>query len=267
MIKVESLEFKYEDGTKALDNINIDLNKGKTIGVIGANGSGKSTLFLNMIGILKPNKGCVKYNGSKINYNKKYLREYRRKINIVFQDPEKQLFYSNVYDDVAFPLRNLNIPEDEIKVRVEAALKKVNAYEFKDKPVHFLSYGQKKRVAMAGVLVMDSQVILLDEPTSGLDPHMTKEIKNIIKEIAMEKNIVVSSHDMDLIYDVCDYIYVLRRGQILGEGLAEEVFLKENLLEMALLEKPWLVKIHKILGTPLFKTEEQLFDYGIQKHI
>ncbi len=124
MIKTESLVYKYEDGTKALNNINLDLEKGNVIGIIGANGSGKSTLLLNIIGILKPNKGVIKYNGIPIKYSKSFLREYRQKVNIVFQDPEKQLFYSNVYDDIAFSLRNLGFGEEEIRERVDYTLKK-----------------------------------------------------------------------------------------------------------------------------------------------
>ena len=259
MIRIESLEFKYEDGTKALKDINMDFSKGNIIGVIGANGSGKSTLFLNMVGILKPSKGCVKYKGSPIKYSKKFLREYRKKVNIVFQDPDKQLFYSNVYDDVAFSLRNLNFDEEEVVKKVEKVLQRVDGYDLKDKPTHFLSYGQKKRIAIAGVLVMDSEVILFDEPTSGLDPYMAKEIKNIIKKLSKEKNIIISSHDMDLIYEICDYVYILGKGEILGEGLPEEIFLKDGLLEKAFLERPWLVKIHKELGLPLCKDESQLF--------
>lgn len=259
MIRIESLEFKYEDGTKALKDINMDFSKGNIIGVIGANGSGKSTLFLNMVGILKPSKGCIKYKGSPIKYSKKFLREYRKKVNIVFQDPDKQLFYSNVYDDVAFSLRNLNFDEEEVVKKVEKVLQRVDGYDLKDKPTHFLSYGQKKRIAIAGVLVMDSEVILFDEPTSGLDPYMAKEIKNIIKKLSKEKNIIISSHDMDLIYEICDYVYILGKGEILGEGLPEEIFLKDGLLEKAFLERPWLVKIHKELGLPLCKDESQLF--------
>lgn len=259
MITIESLEFKYEDGTKALKNINMDLGKGNVIGVIGANGSGKSTLFLNMVGILKPSKGCIKYDNSHIQYSKKFLREYRKKVNIVFQDPDKQLFYSNVYDDLAFSLRNLNYSKEEIEIRVKKALEIVDGYELRDRPTHFLSYGQKKRIAIAGVLVMDLDVILFDEPTSGLDPYMTKEIKNIIKKLSKEKNIIISSHDMDLIYEICDYVYILGKGEMLGEGLPEEIFLKDYLLEKAFLERPWLVKIHKELGLPLCKDESQLF--------
>lgn len=259
MIKIDALDYIYEDGTKALDNIHMDLDKGDVIGVIGANGSGKSTLFLNILGILKPNKGVIKYKGKPIKYDKRSLRQYRKNVSIVFQDPEKQIFYSRVYDDIAFSLRNLNVGEEEIKIRVIEALDKVKALDLQEKPVHFLSYGQKKRVAIGGILVMDTDVLLLDEPTSGLDPYMTKEIKNIVNDLKKEKEkkLVISSHDMDFIYEVCDYIYVLDKGSILGEGTPQEIFLKTELLEKALLEKPWLVKIHENLNTPLYRTEEE----------
>ena len=259
MIKVEKLEYKYEDGTIALKDINIDLDKGNIIGVIGANGSGKSTLFLSLLGILKPTKGSIKYKEKPLKYDKKYLRSYRKEVSIVFQDSEKQLFYSRVYDDVAFTLRNLDFDEEEIKIRVDEALEKVKATDLKEKPTHFLSFGQKKRIAIAGVLVVDSKILFLDEPTSGLDPYMTKEIKNIIKDLGKEKKLVISSHDMDFIYEVCDYIYILGKGEILGEGITEDIFLETKLLEKALLEKPWLVKIHEELKLPLYKDEKDLF--------
>lgn len=259
MIKVEKLEYKYEDGTIALKDINIDLDKGNIIGVIGANGSGKSTLFLSLLGILKPTKGSIKYKEKPLKYDKKSLRSYRKEVSIVFQDSEKQLFYSRVYDDVAFTLRNLDFDEEEIKIRVDEALEKVKATDLKEKPTHFLSFGQKKRIAIAGVLVVDSKILFLDEPTSGLDPYMTKEIKNIIKDLGKEKKLVISSHDMDFIYEVCDYIYILGKGEILGEGITEDIFLETKLLEKALLEKPWLVKIHEELKLPLYKDEKDLF--------
>lgn len=258
MIKVESLQYKYEDGTMALQDINIDLNKGSIIGIIGANGSGKSTLFLNILGILKPTKGSIKYNDSPIKYDKKSLRNYRKEVTMVFQDPEKQLFYSRVYDDMAFVLRNLNVSEEEIKERVENTLEKVKALDLKEKPTHFLSFGQKKRITIGGALIMDSKVLLLDEPTSGLDPVMSKEVKNIIKELSYEKKLMVSSHDMDFIYEVCDYIYILSKGKIVGEGVPEEIFLKSKLLEDAGLDKPWLVKIHEYLNIPLCRNENEL---------
>lgn len=261
MIEINGLYYKYQDGKLALENVNIDLNKGKIIGVIGANGSGKSTLFLNMIGVLKPSKGYIAFNKEKLKYNKKSLREYRKSVGMVFQDPEKQIFYSRVYDDIAFGLRNLNYNEDDIKIRVEKALESVKAEELKERPSHFLSFGQKKRVAIAGVLVMNQDCILLDEPTSGLDPEMTHEMKNIIKELKEDKKLVVSSHDMDFIYEICDYIYILKDGKIIGEGNTQEVFLRGELLKEALLDKPWLVKVHQQLKIPLYRNEEEFLNH------
>lgn len=258
MIKVESLEYKYEDGTVALKDVNIDLDKGKVIGIIGANGSGKSTLFLNILGILKPSKGIIKCNNKPIKYDKKYLREYRTEVTMVFQDPDKQLFFSKVYDDMAFALRNLNISEDEIKTRVESTLKKVNALDLSEKPTHFLSYGQKKRVSIGSALIMDTKVLLLDEPTSGLDPAMSEDIKEIVKELSQEKKLIISSHDMDFIYEVCDYIYILSQGKVIREGITQGIFLEENLLKKVGLDKPWLVKIHEYLNLPLYKNEKEL---------
>lgn len=255
MIKIDNLEYSYEDGTKALANINFDLAKGNTIGLIGANGSGKSTLFLNILGILKPTKGLISFKDEKLRYDKKFLRDYRKQVTMVFQDPEKQLFYSRVYDDVAFVLRNLDYDEDQIKIKVDKALSVVNALDLKEKPTHFLSYGQKKRVAIAGSLVLDSQVLLLDEPTSGLDPNMTRDMIALINDLKEDKKLIVSSHNMDFIYEVCDYIYVLSKGQIIGEGKANEIFLQADLIEKALLDKPWLVKIHEKLKLPLYKNE------------
>ena len=257
MLKINNLYYKYEDGTEALNNINIDTYKGKVIGVIGANGSGKSTLFLNIMGILRPSKGEVRYNNTSLKYDKKYLREYRKQVNIVFQNPDQQLFYSNVFDDIAFSLRNLDVDEDIIKEKVFKALEKVGGLDLVNKPVHFLSYGQKKRIAIAGVLVMDSKVLLLDEPTSGLDPYMTKQMKEIINEISKDKTIIISSHDMDLIYDICDYIYILSKGNIIGQGEKELIFTEDKLIEEARLVKPWLVRIHQKFDLPLFKNEEE----------
>lgn len=143
MIKIQSLEYEYNDGTIALKDINMDLGKGDVIGIIGANGSGKSTLLLNILGMLKPTKGKVKYKDKALKYNKKFLREYRKNVSIVFQDPEKQIFYSRVYDDVAFALRNLDVEEDQVDLKVRQVLEKIQSLDLKDKPTHFLSYGQK----------------------------------------------------------------------------------------------------------------------------
>lgn len=246
MYKIENLSFKYEKNKYALHNISMDFTKGNIIGIIGENGCGKSTLFMNLTGILKPCSGEIKYNEEKINYKKKSLYNLRKKVGIVFQDPEKQIFYSKVYDDIAFTMRNIGLDEKEIKNRVEKSLEAVNGIEFINKPVQFLSYGQKKRVAIASVIAMKNETVLLDEPTSGLDPRSTDAVVNIIK--GMKKrgiNVIISSHDMDLIYEICDYVYVMNKGEIIEEGHPNTVFLNEEIIKSAGLKTPWIVKIYK----------------------
>ena len=262
MFKINNLTYQYEKRKLALSNVNMDFDKGDVIGVIGTNGSGKSTLFMNMMGILEPKMGSILFKNEPVQYNKRYLYGLRKEVGIVFQDPEKQIFYSMVYDDIAFALRNIGVPEDIIKERILNALECVNGLDFIDRPVHYLSYGQKKRVAIASVIAMENNMILLDEPTAGLDPVSTKAIVDIINNLKNKGvKIVISSHDMNLIYHICDYIYVLNKGEVISEGSAELVFSDEKKILDAGLELPWLVKLHKNLDLPLFKTEEELYNF------
>ena len=262
MFKINRLTYKYDKERKALDNVSMDFDKGDVIGIIGSNGSGKSTLFNNLMGILKATDGEILYKNNPLKYDKKTLYNLRKEVGIVFQDPEKQIFYSMVYDDLAFALRNIGMDEKSIKDRINKALDDVNGREFINRPVHSLSFGQKKRVAIASVIAMNNDLILLDEPTAGLDPESTKAIVEIIKSVHKKgKKIVITSHDMNLIYDICDYIYVLNRGKIISEGNVEEVFIEEDKIEEAGLELPWLVKLNKNMNLPLFRKEEDLYDY------
>lgn len=256
MIRTENLSYTYEDGTQALTDINFDGSKGNIIAVTGANGCGKSSFFENLVGLLKPQKGKIFFDGKELKYGKKDLMEYRTKVNLVFQDPDKQIFFSDIYDDLAFPLRNLGFAEDEIKKRIESAITAVGAESFCGKPIHFLSYGQKKRIAIAGILVLETEILLLDEPTSGLDPLCTEQIKNIILGLKGKRRIIISSHDMDLIYDLADYVYIFNGGRIIGEG-DKTVFLDKEKLHSAHLKSPWLVKIHKKFKTELFENERE----------
>ncbi|WP_026894555.1 energy-coupling factor ABC transporter ATP-binding protein [Clostridiisalibacter paucivorans] len=264
MIKTKGVYYTYEDGTVALKDINLDITNYNIVGIVGANGSGKTTLFFNLMGLLRPRTGKIFLGNKEMKYSRKALIEVRKKIGIVFQDPDKQIFYSKVYDDVAFGPRNLDIEETEVNKRVEKALAMVGMEKFKEKPVHFLSHGQKKRVAIAGTLAMENDIILFDEPTAGLDPVSTTKIVEIIMELAKSnKKIVISSHDMDMIYELCEYIYVMSSGQIIGEGSPQEVFMKEGIIEKAMLKEPWMIKLHKKLGIPLYKRESELFEkYG-----
>ncbi len=263
MFKINNLEYIYKnEKSTALENINMDFDKGDVIGVIGSNGSGKSTLFMNLMGILKPVKGEILFNNKKIEYNKKGLYNLRKNVGMVFQDPDKQIFYSNVYDDIAFALRNLGIEESEVKERVVKALEDVNGLEFINKPAHYLSYGQKKRVAIASIIAMNQKIVLLDEPCAGLDPISTNAILDIIVRLKNKGiKVVISSHDMNLIYDICDYIYVLNKGKIIEEGKNTEVFLDEDKITKAGLELPWIVEIHKNTGIPLYTIKKEIYEY------
>ena len=262
MFRINNLTYQYDKKRKALDNISMDFDKGDIIGIIGSNGSGKSTLFNNLMGILKPTEGEILYKNNKLKYDKKSLYNLRKDVGIVFQDPEKQIFYSMVYDDLAFALRNIGLDRKNIKVRINKALEAVNGEDFIDRPVHSLSFGQKKRVAIASVIAMENNLILLDEPTAGLDPESTKAIVEIIKSMYNKgKKIIITSHDMNLIYDICDYTYVLNKGKIIVEGKVEEVFINEEKIEEAGLELPWLVKLNKNMDLPLFRKEEDLYNY------
>lgn len=262
MFKINNLTYKYEKKSEALKSVNMDFSKGNIIGIIGSNGSGKSTLFMNLVGILKPTNGQILYNEKSLDYSKKGLLNLRKNVGIVFQDPEKQIFYSRVYDDVAFSLRNIGLDENEIDLRVKKSLELVNALDLIDKPIHFLSYGQKKRIAIASVISMENEIVLLDEPTSGLDPLNTKAIIDILINLSKKGiKVVISSHDMDLIYNICDYVYVLNKGEISVEGNSEDVFINEKEIYSAGLDIPWIVKVHKNMNLPLFKTEDELYEY------
>ena len=262
MFKINNLTYQYDKSRKALDNITMDFDRGDIIGIIGSNGSGKSTLFNNLMGILKATQGEILYKNNQMKYDKKSLYNLRKEVGIVFQDPDKQIFYSMVYDDLAFALRNIGMDEKNIKVRINKALEAVNGEDFIDRPVHSLSFGQKKRVAIASVIAMDNDLVLLDEPTAGLDPESTRAIVDIIKSMYKKgKKIIITSHDMNLIYGICDYVYVLNQGRIISEGNVEEVFVDEEKIEEAGLELPWLVKLNKNMNLPLFKKEEDLYNY------
>lgn len=248
ILETRDLSFNYQDGTQALKNINLKIQKGKKIAVIGVNGSGKSTLFLHLNGILKPSKGNIFYKGKEIKYNHKSLLNLRRNVGIVFQDPEKQLFSANVYEEVSFGAMNLKLDEAEVRSRVDDALNSVNMYDYKDKAVHFLSYGQKKRVSIADILVMDPEIIIFDEPTSSLDPKHSKQIVKIFDELNERGiTVILSTHDVELAYSWSDYIVVMKDGEIVKEGRPYEVFSDDELINECYLEKPLILDIFQHL--------------------
>ncbi len=254
------LHVSYQPGEPVLHDLSLDFSRGRVTGVLGANGCGKSTLFMTLLGVLKPAQGQVSFHGEPLRYSKAALQALRQQVAMVFQDPDQQIFYTDVVSDIAFSLRNLGLDEALIQARVDQALALVDGHALRHKPIQYLSHGQKKRVAIAGALVIEADYLLLDEPTAGLDPQGRAQMIEIFQRIVDSgRRVVVSSHDIDFIYEVCDYLYVLAGGRLLTEGSERQVFLQPALLAKAGLVQPWLVKLHTELGYPLFKSEQAFF--------
>ena len=259
-LSTSDLSVGYQRDVAVLHGLNLDFSRGQVTAILGANGCGKSTLFMTLLGILKPQSGEVRWQGRPIGYGKKELRALRQRVSMVFQDPDQQIFYTDVESDIAFALRNLGMSEAVIASRIEQALALVDGTALKTMPVQYLSHGQKKRVAIAGALVMQADYLLLDEPTAGLDPTGRRQMIVLLDRIlAQGKRVVISSHDIDLIYEVCDYLYVLERGELVAQGSAQQVLLDQAVLDRAGLVQPWLVKLHTELGLPLYPNEAALF--------
>ena len=238
-IIVENLTYIYDKGTPfetlALENVSIKIETGEFIGLIGHTGSGKSTLIQHLNGLVKPTSGKILINDIDITADKIKLADVRKKVGLVFQYPEYQLFEETVYKDIAFGPSNLGLTENVIKERVKKAMNVVSLSfdEFKDKSPFELSGGQKRRVAIAGVLAMEPEVLILDEPTAGLDPRGRDEILGQIKKLHEEKNITVIlvSHSMEDIAKLVERIIVMHEGKIDLVGSKEDIFEKVERLE------------------------------------
>lgn len=268
MFKVTDLCISYENQTDVLHHLSLNFSDHKAVGVLGANGSGKSTLFAAIVGLLRPNQGEIIYENRPLNYNKSALYQYRQEVGIVFQEPEHQIFYSIVEDDVSFALKNLGIKQAQIESRMKEVFSLLNIEHLKKKPVQYLSYGQKKKVAIASVLMLKTKWLLLDEPTSGLDPAGKQQMIEIISQLIQQgTRIILSSHDMDLMYEFCDYLYVIDKGTIIQEGNSDQVFLDGELLKQAGLEQPWLVKVHQQLGFPLVKNQQEFMQIKLEGEV
>lgn len=244
-IKINHLTHIYNPGMPfekvALEDINININKGEFVGVIGHTGSGKSTLIQMFNGLLKPTQGEVLINGQNIHGEGVDRRLIRQQVGLVFQYPEYQLFEMTVYADVAFGPKNLNLPEEEIKSRVSYALKAVGLDEtYYEKSPFELSGGQKRRVAIAGVLAMKPDILILDEPTAGLDPKGRNELFHQLKTMHEELGltIVLISHSMEDVARYAKQLIVLHKGKVAYEGTPREVFTHGRRLEQIGLAMP-----------------------------
>lgn len=233
IIEIRNLDYSYPDRTRALNNVSLDIFRGESVGIIGPNGAGKSTFLLHMNGVLNGN-GSVRIFGLKP--EEKNLAGIRRKVGLVFQDSDDQLFMPTVFDDVAFGPLNLDMNEREVRRSVDEALKRVDMMAFVDKTPHHLSVGEKRRVSIATALSMGPELLLLDEPSSNLDPHTRRNLINFLREFEITK--IIASHDLDLVLNVCKRVVLLNKGEIIADGDAREILRDKPLLESHKLEAP-----------------------------
>lgn len=248
MVIAEDLHYTYEDGTEALRGIDLKIRFGEKVAVMGANGSGKSTFFRHLNGLLKPERGRVLIDEEPIVYSRKGLLDVRKKVGIVFQNPDDQLFSASVKQEISFGVMNLGLSEDEAERKVDEIMKRLNITPFADKPTHFLSGGQKKQVAIADIVVMDPSLMILDEPDAALDPRHSRIIDSIVDGLSGKGiTVILSTHDVQRALLWADRVVIFDEGRIAGQGTPEEIFADDALLERTNLEKPAVLRIFETL--------------------
>jgi len=242
----DNISFSYEDGTAALTDISLSIARGERIAILGPNGAGKSTLLHVLAGLKPTTSGTVRLFGKTL--NKKNVAGMRGRLGILFQDPDDQIFMPRVWDDVAFGPINLGLNAKEVERTVEGALRRTGLSGYGDRVPHHLSYGEKKRVALAGVLAMRPEILLLDEPTANLDPANRRQFIAIINELNRKGcTIVTASHDMGAIPELADRVFVINRKNVM-DGTVREIFLDEPLLSRNNLEIPEIARLFRVLS-------------------
>jgi cobalt/nickel transport system ATP-binding protein len=238
-IEIEHLSYSYPDGYPALRDISLSIQPCKKVALVGPNGAGKSTLILHLNGILPgqvalPGQGSLRVAGLEV--NKANLGKIRARVGLVFQSPEDQLFSPTVFEDVAFGPRYQGLPEDEVKRRVEQALGVVRMSQYAGRVSHHLSMGEKKRIAIATVLVMQPEVLVLDEPTAGLDPRARRSLIRLLDELDI--TMLVSTHDLRMVAELFPRMVIMDEGRIVADGLTVDLMKDVALLDAHGLEKP-----------------------------
>jgi cobalt/nickel transport system ATP-binding protein len=214
MIEIKNLSVVYPDGTKAVDDISFTVGDGESIALVGANGAGKTSLLLSLVGVLPIHSGSIIVDGMEL--NKKNLSEVRRKIGMVFQNPDDQLFMPMIYDDIAFGPRNFGLGEDEVRKRAEDALMTLGISHLRDRSSLKLSGGEKRIAAIATILVMDPSAVIFDEPTAFLDPKARRKLIGVLAGLPHGK--LVATHDLTFAQEVCTRTIVIKKGRIFADG-------------------------------------------------
>lgn len=248
-VEARNVTYTYEgSGRRALDDVSLKIAKGKKTAIMGENGSGKSTFFLCLNGLRRPDAGEILIDGKPIEYSRKGLLDVRRKVGIVFQEPDDQLFSASVYQEISFGIMNLGVDTDTARQEVERVIRELGIEPFQDRPAHALSGGQKKQVAIADILVMHPQVMILDEPAAALDVSHTRIVHEIIEKLTEQGiTILMSTHDINYAYEWADEIILMHEGKVIRRGRAEEVCGDQTALGEAGLEEPSVLRMYRKL--------------------
>ncbi len=233
-LQAQELSFTYPDGHQALQSVSFGICQGESVGIIGRNGAGKSTLLLHLNGILRATAGEVRVEDAAI--STETVAQVRRTVGLIFQDSDDQLFMPTVFDDVAFGPTNMGLSLQEVRSRAEAALATVGVSHLADRLPYRLSGGEKRAVAIAGVLAMSPSVLVMDEPSDGLDPAARRRLINLLKGLDYTK--IIASHDLDLVEDVCSRVLVMHHGRLEADGPPDVIFADKVLLDRCHLELP-----------------------------
>jgi cobalt/nickel transport system ATP-binding protein len=247
LLEVRHIFFEYDNGMRALNNVSLSLDRGEFLGVLGPNGCGKTTLFQTFNGLLRPSGGEILLKGRLLEHWQE--NEIFKTVGLVFQNPDDQLFAPTVCEDVSYGLVNMNLAADLVEEKVQKALEHLRILDLKNRNIRHLSYGQKRRAAIAGVLAMEPEILVLDEPTAGLDPMGVSELMKLLKEVQKELGIsvVLSTHDIDIVPLYCDRVYVMSEGAVILEGTPKKVFFEAELLRKNNLRLPRIAHLMEIL--------------------
>ncbi|MEU6527939.1 ABC transporter ATP-binding protein [Streptomyces sp. NPDC046928] len=234
-LEVSGLAFAYPDGHQALFGVDFSIERGERVALLGPNGAGKTTLVLHLNGILSGGTGTVRVAGLPV--GREHMAQIRRRVGIVFQDPDDQLFMPTVREDVAFGPAAAGLKGPELEARVDRALELVGMAEFKDRPPHHLSFGQRRRVAVATVLAMEPEILVLDEPSSNLDPASRRELADILR--SLDVTVLMVTHDLPYALELCPRSLILSEGVIAADGPTRELLADDALMSAHRLELPY----------------------------
>lgn len=246
LLELEKISYSYERGLYALSDISMQIGRGERIALIGENGSGKSTLFLILNGVLRADRGEIRYRGKRI--GKKDLNILRKHIGLIFQDADQQMIAPTVYEEVSFGPMNMGIEKEEVRERTQKAIEEMNLSPLSERLVHSLSGGEKRRVSIADITAMEPEIMLFDEPASGLDRANQHALEQVLNRLSLEgKTLMVSTHDMDFAYRFAEKILVFSKGRLIAKKEREALFADEALLAAGGIEKPLIKEISDIL--------------------